>query len=101
MIKKELISKVRGPLTVRQAKWLINDFMEAIMDEVSEGHPVNLRGFGLFKTITLKQKAANLPTTKDKVIPEHKAIRFIPGLLFKKRLKVSKLQSDIQRGIIE
>lgn len=86
MTKKELARRVRGPFTVQMAEWLITDIEKAIIQAVSSGEEVNLRGFGVFCSTHHKEKACNLPTTGIRRIPAGRRVRFIPGKLFKKSM---------------
>ena len=95
MIKKDLVADIAyllfacigRKLTHDQIKAVINLMEEVIIDEVAKGGDVNLRGFGVFKQIQLKEKRSNLKHLKDKVIGARKAVRFYPGLKFKQKMR--------------
>ena len=93
MIKKDLVGEIafrlRGKfsLTHDQVKGVINEMEEVMMEELVKGEEVNLRGFGVFKQIQLKEKRSNLKHLKDKVIGARKAVRFYPGLKFKQKMR--------------
>lgn len=84
MTKRDIARSIRGPLTVQQTEWIIDDFMTAIKNAVQSGKDVQLRGFRCFTSVVRKAKVSNLPTVgKNRIIPEQRKVKFYPGKQFK------------------
>ena len=74
MVKDTSITKV-------DALKIIDTFIEVVSDELkTKGGKLTLVGFGTFKTIIKKQKKGRNPRTGTEImIPQKRAIKFVPG----------------------
>ena len=67
---------------------ICNVFHEMIIDQVAEGHTVNLRGFGKFYTTETKSHPGmNMQTGSKMIVPNRITVKFQPSSNFK--LKVN------------
>lgn len=71
-------------LARRQASELVDEVLEEIAETLASGEPVKLRGFGVFKVRSKRQRPGRNPTTKAPVvIAARRVLTFkpAPGLL--------------------
>ena len=75
-------------LSKLDARLIVDEFFEAISQELVAGYPVKLSGFGNFK---LRNKSArpgrNPKTGQPTSIPARRVVTFKAGLTFKKELE--------------
>jgi nucleoid DNA-binding protein len=81
--KKKLIqniSQVRG-LHPNDVRNVIQAFLDAMTDTLSQGDRLEFRDFGVFEVVKRKQKIGRNPKNAGVpiVIPERKAVKFTPG----------------------
>jgi DNA-binding protein HU-beta len=63
-----------------QAEAVYDAVVDSIMDELSNGKPVTLRGFGTFNVTTRKARNGVNPATGEKIsIPQQRVVKFSPG----------------------
>jgi nucleoid DNA-binding protein len=100
--KKSLIQKIsqkRGmhPNDVRN---VIQSFLDAVIDTLSEGDRLEFRDFGVFEVVERKQKIGRNPKNASVpiIIPARKAVKFTPGK--KMRQEVERKKEDLPPQII-
>ncbi|HEX68065.1 MAG TPA: integration host factor subunit beta [bacterium] len=90
MRKKDLvqkISKITG-VSGRKVSLIINAFLEEISQALERGERVELRGFGVFKVTTRREKEMFQPRTGERItLPSHLFPYFKPGKKLKERVK--------------
>jgi len=90
MTRKEIVKKVtlRTGMPYIRAKVVVEETLNAIIDQIVEDGRLELRNFGVFEVQTRKERVARNPRTGEKVIvPERKVVVFKPGKLMVKRAK--------------
>ncbi|MXU64432.1 integration host factor subunit beta [Oceanomicrobium pacificus] len=90
MIKSELIQKIADEnphLYQRDVERIVNTFFEEIIGAMSEGHRVELRGFGAFSVKKRNARTGRNPRTGAAVHVEEKHVPFFKtGKLLRDRL---------------
>lgn len=79
VLKKEFIDRMaeNGGITKKAARQGIELFIETLMDCMSEGEKVMIKGFGRFEMKTYKEKKCKTPISgKNCIIPEHRKMKF-------------------------
>lgn len=90
--KRELVQRVAEKTGVQQinAKEVIQNFLDEIINELAKGNRLEFRDFGVFEPKTKASRIARNPRTGAKVeVPEKTTVKFKVGRLMKK-----KIQSD-------
>jgi len=80
--KKSIINKIAEATNNTQefTRTVIEEFLNEIMSELSQGNRLEFRGFGVFEVVMRKEKLARNPKTSEEVIvPPHKVVRFKMG----------------------
>lgn len=66
--------------TKKQCEDFLREFFNTIVDTLSEGENVRVKGLGTFKVITVEaRKSVNVNTGEQMEIPSHRKIVFIPA----------------------
>ena len=66
--------------TRKYASEVVEQFLDEITGELSNGNRLEFRGFGVFEVVTRKKKRARNPKTREEVIvPPQKAVKFKMG----------------------
>ena len=94
--KRELVQRVAEKTGVQQinAKEVIQNFLDEIINELAKGNRLEFRDFGVFEPKTKASRIARNPRTGAKVeVPEKTTVKFKVGRLMKK-----KIQSDYVPG---
>jgi integration host factor subunit beta len=90
MIRSELIQKIADEnpnLSHRDAERIVNTVFEEIIDAMSRGDRVELRGFGAFSVKKRDARTGRNPRTGDSVPVESKHVPFFKtGKLLRDRL---------------
>lgn len=91
MNKTELVAQVRarsaGKLTQAQAEEAVNTILATMMEALGNKEPVQLAGFGSFKTSKRNARTGRNPRTGEPLeIPESRAVTFKPGKELKEML---------------
>ncbi|WP_372605055.1 integration host factor subunit beta [Actibacterium sp.] len=89
MIRSELIQKIADEheLNLNQAERIVNTIFEEIIDAMSSGDRVELRGFGAFSVKQRDARTGRNPRTGESVEVEEKAVPFFKtGKLLRDRL---------------
>lgn len=90
MTKQEVATSVAKKIGIdhRQAVKAVEAVMETIMDAVSGGDEVTLRGFGTFKTVVRRaKKARDISRRETIMLPESKKPVFKPCKDFVSRVR--------------
>lgn len=94
MNKNEIAYRVaeKTGLNPMQVKAALHAFYEVVINGVSTGEVLELRGFGTFGTKVRKEKPArNINTNEQVMVPEHRVVSFKPVDEFKKKVKEIKI----------
>ena len=89
MIRSELIQKIADEheLNLNQAERIVNTIFEEIIDAMSSGDRVELRGFGAFSVKKRDARTGRNPRTGESVEVEEKCVPFFKtGKLLRDRL---------------
>ena len=95
--KKELIDKIAGSSDNRrvQVKKIVQQFLDAIVDELGKDNRLEFRDFGVFETKLRKGRKAQNPKTLEPVlVPPKRTVKFKVGRLMKQRLISAKEAVD-------
>lgn len=93
MTRADLVNQISEEVLLpkRDIDQIIVLLQKAIVDNMSEGETIYLRGFGTFGTKIRKERVArNLQTNEKLVVPEHRVPFFQPGKDLKNIKKESK-----------
>lgn len=86
---KELYEAVAEEMdvSVYKAEKVVKTIFGVIGKELISGGEVAVANFGKFKSFTRSERNGVNPTTSEKiVIPERKAVKFVPSSILKKEL---------------
>ena len=95
--KRELVQRVAEKTGVQQinAKEVIQNFLDEIINELAKGNRLEFRDFGVFEPKTKASRVARNPRTGDKVeVPEKTTVKFKVGRLMKKKIQKDYDPSD-------
>ncbi len=87
--KKELVNRIADATGVTKvvAKEIIQSFLNAIIDELSEGNRLEFREFGVFESRERAARRAQNPRTLEKVeVPAKRIVKFKVGRLMRKKV---------------
>lgn len=90
MTKADIVTEIahRTGLERVAIQVIIDEFMEAVKDNMSAGENVYLRGFGTFEIIKHAEKTArNISKGTTLIVPAHNVPHFKPSQEFKASLK--------------
>lgn len=87
--QKDLVDRMaKKGYTKKDATCIIDDMFTTIMEAMAEGESVQIHGFGTFSVRdAAAHEARDLQTGESIMIPEHKAPRFVPGMVLKRTVK--------------
>ncbi len=81
--KKKLINTIsqRNSLHPNEVRIVVQSLLDSLTKYLAEGDRIELRDFGVFEVVTRKQKIGRNPKNASVpiVIPERKAVKFVPG----------------------
>lgn len=86
---KELYDAVAAEMEIStyKAEKIVKTIFGVIGNELIAGGDVAVANFGKFKSVTRAERNGVNPTTAEKiVIPERKAVKFVPSSILKKEL---------------
>lgn len=89
MTKKEIAARValRTGITHKRAVAIIDQILAEVKTALAAGEKIEIRGFGVFKVRTTKEKVArNLSTNTQILIAPGRRVKFIPGKEIKEAL---------------
>ena len=87
MTKADLVEKIaiQVELSKKDSETVVNTVFRSIIEALTTGDKVELRGFGSFRIRARKSRIGRNPKTGDKVpVPEKKVPFFKPGKQLKK-----------------
>lgn len=85
--------------TKKAATSIVDDFVDIVLENLSEGNTVSIRNFGCFDILERKARSCPNPQTGEKVdIPAHWVPRFYPGN--RMRLVVKMWEDNNKRGLM-
>ena len=87
--KKEFIDQIAEQEGCKRivVKRIIQSFLDAIIDELSNGNRLEFRDFGVFESKIRASRKAQNPKTMDKVhVPSKRTVKFKIGRVMKERL---------------
>jgi len=100
--KKEFIDRIAEQESCKRifVKCIIQSFLDAIIDELSNGNRLEFRDFGVFESKIRASRQAQNPKTMDKVqVPSKRTVKFKLGRILKKRLLETPLVIDEATGL--
>ncbi len=87
MTKADLVERIAAKVEIskKDSEAVVNTVFRCIVEALSQGDKVELRGFGSFRTRERQPRIGRNPKTGDKVeVPEKKVPFFKPGKNLKK-----------------
>lgn len=84
MTKKELATLMSShrsncSLSLSNARFAIEAFMEEVSSALSHGESVYLRGFGTFQVVRRQEKKGrDITRNAEVIIPAHNVVKFVP-----------------------
>ncbi|MGD2109878.1 MAG: HU family DNA-binding protein [Phycisphaerae bacterium] len=100
--KKELIDRIADDLGCKRVlvKQIVQGFLDAIVDELSNGNRLEFRDFGVFESKVRAARQAQNPKTMAKVpVPAKRTVKFKVGRVMKARLDASPIDVDEATGL--
>ncbi len=95
--KKELVNRIaeKSGVTKVVAKEIIQQFLDAIIDELSEGNRLEFREFGVFESRERAARRAQNPRTLEKVeVPAKRIVKFKVGRMMRKKVSGDDVPDD-------
>lgn len=92
MTRKELAARIseEAGLPRKQAELTVHIFCSAIMDALTAGEEVRLKGFGTFEVRNYSQRAGRNPKTGEiSMIPPSRRVLFKAGKTMKEQLSTN------------
>ena len=91
--KKELIDRIADQTQTKRvtAKKIIQTFLDAVIDELSQGHRLEFRDFGVFEHKDRRGRIAQNPKFPERKVqvPAKRTVKFKMGRMMKKRIQES------------
>lgn len=87
--KKEIVDRVaaQSGLSRTKAHSIVQQLFDTIVSELSNGHRIELRDFGVFEVKVLAPRTAQNPRTLERVkVPERRTVRFKAGKGMRERI---------------
>ena len=88
--KRDLVQRISETTGVQQqkAKEVIQQFLDAIIQELASGNRLEFRDFGVFEPKSKAARMARNPRTGDRIaVPEKVTVKFKSGRMMKERLQ--------------
>ncbi len=88
--KRDLVQRISENTGVQQqkAKEVIQQFLDAIIQELASGNRLEFRDFGVFEPKAKAARMARNPRTGDRIaVPEKVTVKFKSGRMMKERLQ--------------
>jgi integration host factor subunit beta len=78
----------KAGIPIHLAQEVIQDFLDLIVAELSQGHRIEFRDFGVFQTVTRKPRTALNPRTLEKVpVSSRVVVKFKAGRMLRERVE--------------
>lgn len=87
--KKELIDRIAENTQAKRVvvKRIVQNFLDEIVNELTDGNRLEFRDFGVFETRTRAARVAQNPKTLERVpVPAKRTVKFKMGRLMKQKL---------------
>ena len=87
--KKELTNKIAERLKQKQmlVRDIVQEFLDACIDELAKGNRLEFRDFGVFESHTRASRMAQNPRTLERVyVPAKRTVKFKAGRVMRQRL---------------
>jgi integration host factor subunit beta len=100
--KKELIDRISAVGEYKRVvvKSIIQDFLDAIVDELGNGNRLEFRDFGVFESKIRAAREAQNPKTMAKVpVPAKRTVKFKIGRVMQSRLDETPAHIDEATGL--
>lgn len=100
--KKELIDRIaeREGCKRVEVKRIVQSFLDAIVEELSQGNRLEFRDFGVFESRIRASRQAQNPKTMAKVqVPSKRTVKFKVGRVMKLRLDETPSAIDEATGL--
>lgn len=84
--KKDLVEQVAQKSGIKRmvVKKIVQDFLDSIVDELSQSNRLEFRDFGVFEVRSRAARTAQNPKTLERVeVPQKQTVRFKPGRMMK------------------
>ena len=88
--KRDLVQRISENTGVQQqkAKEVIQQFLDAIIQELAAGNRLEFRDFGVFEPKSKAARMARNPRTGDRIaVPEKVTVKFKSGRMMKEKLQ--------------
>ena len=92
MTKAHIVDRIAEAtgLTKIETEAVVDGFMQTVLDAVTDGERVELRGFGTFRAVERASRTARNPHTDEAVpVPARRAPVFKPAQEFRRRVEES------------
>lgn len=99
--KKDLIDRIAESTDQRRVvvKKTVQEFLNAVIDELGKGNRLEFRDFGVFETKIRRPRQAQNPKTLQPVpVPAKRTVKFKPGRLMKRLLEETIDQEAIAKA---
>ena len=100
--KKDLIDRIAEEHGLKRVliKKVIQSFLDHIVGELSQGHRIEFRDFGVFESKIRAPRQAQNPKTMEKVpVPAKRTVKFKVGRVMRDRLLEVPCQIDEATGL--
>ena len=100
--KKDLIDRIADEQKCKRilVKQVLQRFLDAIVDELSQGNRIEFRDFGVFESKTRAARRAQNPKTLDRVdVPARRTVKFKVGRVLQNRLDARPAAVDEATGL--
>jgi len=92
----ELIARKQTQFTQKDVEIAVNQIVDAMIDSLSKGERIEIRGFGSFSLHHRKARVGRNPKTGETVTLSDKRVpHFKPGKSLRERVDASKERTDI------
>ncbi len=101
--KKELIDRIADKEQCKRVlvKRVLQSFLDAIVEELSQGNRLEFRDFGVFESRIRAARLAQNPKTMAKVpVPPKRTVKFKVGRVMKMRMDEAPLNVDAATGLV-
>ncbi len=90
MTKTEIIEELtrKSGLRKREVTYIVDNFLDRILESVFEGNKVEIRGFGSFFPVEKKERTVYSPIAKKKIqVPQKQGLGFRPSKAIERTIK--------------
>lgn len=92
----ELIARRQAHLPQKDVEYAVNQILDSMIDTLSQGERIEIRGFGSFNLHYRKARTGRNPKTGESVeLAEKRVPHFKPGKVLREHVDISKSTTDI------